>query len=222
MSEEDLLLLDQYRRSFEKPYDRVLHRIRRELQVDPTGRPAKSTTSVRDKLRRESIRLSQMQDIAGCRIVVADRQEQERVASALREHFPDSIVFDRRESPSHGYRAVHIVVTELQQPVEIQLRTRLEHNWAELSELLSDAIDPAIKYGAGPPQLRRQLNRLSQSFFDFETAEHERRKVFEALTHAPKSEWRALLRRSELLGRKMRRVSDRVPKESRSLLKWLR
>ncbi|SRR6266496_656574 len=70
ISEEDLRLLDSYRRSFTDAYDEVVGKIRDQLGLEPTGRPAKSTTSIIDKLQRETIRLSQMQDIAGCRIVV--------------------------------------------------------------------------------------------------------------------------------------------------------
>jgi len=70
LTQADLELLDQYRRTFGHAYDDVVRAIRRELGVEPSGRPAKSTGSVIDKLRRESIRLTQMQDIAGCRIVV--------------------------------------------------------------------------------------------------------------------------------------------------------
>jgi putative GTP pyrophosphokinase len=69
ITEDDLRLLDQYRRSFTEAYEFVVGAIRKELSLEPTGRPAKSTTSIADKLRRESIRLTQIQDIAGCRLI---------------------------------------------------------------------------------------------------------------------------------------------------------
>jgi hypothetical protein len=65
ISEADLRLLDQYRRSFTEAYEVVVGTIRKKLALEPTGRPAKSTTSISEKLRRESIRLTQIQDIAG-------------------------------------------------------------------------------------------------------------------------------------------------------------
>src|SRR5436190_19232307 len=77
ITEEDLRLLDQYRRSFADAYETVVGMIRDTLELEPTGRPAKSTTSIADKLKRESIRLTQIQDIAGCRIIVADIAEQD-------------------------------------------------------------------------------------------------------------------------------------------------
>src|SRR5881227_1661642 len=110
ITEEDLRLLDQYRRSFTESYETVVGMIRDKLRLEPTGRPAKSTTSIADKLKRESIRLTQIQDIAGCRIIVADIAEQESVVHSLTDLFPQAAVIDRREKPSHGYRAVHVVV----------------------------------------------------------------------------------------------------------------
>jgi ppGpp synthetase/RelA/SpoT-type nucleotidyltranferase len=41
--------------------------------------------------------------------------------------------------------------------VEIQVRTHLQHLWAELSEKASDVMDPAIKYGGGPETWRKIL-----------------------------------------------------------------
>ena len=72
LTESDLIILDEYRRSFGEAYESVVRTIRQSLGLEPTGRPAKSTGSISEKLRRESIRLSQIQDIAGCRIVVHD------------------------------------------------------------------------------------------------------------------------------------------------------
>lgn len=70
VSETDLKLLDSYRKSFGSAYGNAIKIIQEKLKLQPTGRPAKSTISIVDKLRRETSRLSQVQDIAGCRIVV--------------------------------------------------------------------------------------------------------------------------------------------------------
>ena len=86
-SEADLRTLDKYRRSFGDAYETVVRGIREKLELRPTGRPEKSTASIIDKLRRESIRLSQIQDIAGCRIVVTDTDKQDRVVGSLRPFF---------------------------------------------------------------------------------------------------------------------------------------
>lgn len=161
-TEDDLRSLDQFRRSFVSAYEGVVRGIRDELGLKPTGRPAKSTTSIIEKLRRETIRLTQIQDIAGCRVVIADVATQERVVQQLMQRFPLHALIDRRERPSHGYRAVHVVVTEEGKPIEIQVRTELQHRWAEVSEKLSDVVDPSIKYGGGEGRIPSLLSEISE------------------------------------------------------------
>jgi len=148
-TETDLRLLDEYRLSFSEAYRFVLISLGQHLNLELTGRPAKSTPSIIDKLRRESIRLTQIQDIAGCRIVVSDIQAQDNTSLAMKNFFKDVALVDRRIKPSHGYRAVHLVVNHQAKLVEIQIRTALQHLWAELSEKLSDQVDPRLKYGGG-------------------------------------------------------------------------
>jgi len=87
-TESDLRLLDDYRRSFGEAYEAVIRKIRQAGEF-PTGRLAKSTLSIAEKLRRESIRLSQMQDIAGCRVVVANVMQQDSFVESLRTVFPE-------------------------------------------------------------------------------------------------------------------------------------
>lgn len=101
--------------------------------------------------------MSQIQDIAGCRLVVPNIVEQERVVEWVSRLFADAVIVDRRQNPSHGYRAVHLIVRHSGKLVEIQVRTLLQHVWAELSEKLSDVIHPAIKYGSGDETMVRLL-----------------------------------------------------------------
>jgi ppGpp synthetase/RelA/SpoT-type nucleotidyltranferase len=173
ITEADLRLLDQYRRSFTPAYEIVVGTIRKDLALEPTGRPAKSTTSISEKLRRESIRLTQIQDIAGCRLTVTDIAEQDRVVQSLDNLFDKTTIVDRRHQPSHGYRAVHVIVSSLDKMIEIQVRTALQHLWAELSEKLSDIIDPAIKYGAGNERARSFLTQTSELVISIESLETE-------------------------------------------------
>lgn len=127
ISDADLRLLDLYRRSFSEAYEIVVGTVRKELGLEPTGRPAKSTTSISDKLRRESIRLTQIQDIAGCRLIVPDIASQELVVQSLESLFGNITIVDRRKRPSHGYRAVHVIVNYRDKMIEIQVRTSLQH-----------------------------------------------------------------------------------------------
>lgn len=163
-------MLDDYRRSFGEAYEAVVRTIRQRGEF-PTGRLAKSTVSIVEKLRRESIRLSQMQDIAGCRVVVVNVVRQEQFVASLKTDFPGASLIDRRDNPSYGYRAVHIIAMISGMPVEIQVRTSLQHLWAELSEKSSDVLDPTIKYGGGPAEWRSYLTSSSKSVAAYEDLE---------------------------------------------------
>jgi putative GTP pyrophosphokinase len=103
-----------------------------------------------------------MQDIAGCRVIVGDVRKQDRAVECLTKSFADTSVVDRRMIPSHGYRAVHVIVRQHGIPVELQVRTELQHGWAQLSEKLSDVVAPSVKYGGGPAPLKAMLLRLSE------------------------------------------------------------
>jgi putative GTP pyrophosphokinase len=163
VSEDDLRLLDQYRQTITEAYEAVVGVLRDELGLEPTGRPAKTTASISDKLRRESVRLSQVQDIAGCRVIVKNIEEQDKVVESLTKLFERTSKDDRRKRSSHGYRAVHVVVNSGGKAVEIQVRTEWQHVWAELSEKLADKVDHAIKYGGGDKAVQGPLMGLSDA-----------------------------------------------------------
>jgi putative GTP pyrophosphokinase len=124
-----------------------------------------------------------VQDIAGCRMVVRGAVEQDNAIDTLIEVFPQAVLHDRRKSPSHGYRAVHLIVRALGLPVEIQIRTRLQHGWAEISERLSDRHGAALKYGGGDPAMRELLLRTSAAVEVIEDRELELDGSTEAWSH---------------------------------------
>jgi putative GTP pyrophosphokinase len=208
-NEKDIRLLNDYRRFFSDAYDFVITSIQQNLQLAPTGRPAKTIPSIVEKLRRESIRLSQIQDIAGCRIVVADIAKQDSAVKSLCSLFPNTNVMDRRLNPSHGYRAVHVITRIAEKLVEIQVRTELQHLWAEVSERCSDVYNPGLKYGIGDPNLLRLLTAASESVVKMETVEASHSQIESAIAslnltestdpELPKKLNEAKLRLSEIL-----------------------
>src|SRR5437764_5641279 len=126
--EADHQLLDAYRYSFTGAYEDVFTTLRSRLGLEPTGRKPKTIGSIIGKLKRQpTTRLSQMQDIAGCRVVIAGIETQDAVVGQIVEVFASSKVDDRRQRPSFGYRAVHVIVQMEGKPVEIQIRTTLQH-----------------------------------------------------------------------------------------------
>lgn len=199
----------------------MIRTLRQQGEV-PTGRLAKSTVSIAEKLRRESIRLSQMQDIAGCRIVVRNVMEQEQLVASLKTDFPGATLIDRRDHPSHGYRAIHIIVEISGKSIEIQVRSSLQHLWAEVSEKSSDVLDPKIKYGGGSDSWRNFLTKSSQLVANYEELEKTHAvavakmkveyaaldKVKNAVAKLPDHELQEMRRKLEDLTRKILRVEQ--------------
>ncbi|MGH9963106.1 MAG: hypothetical protein ACREBC_39315, partial [Pyrinomonadaceae bacterium] len=66
---------------------------------------------------------------------------------------------------------VHIIVKTGGRHIEIQVRSKLQHLWAEYSEKLSDVVDPKVKYGGGPEALSRMLAEMSGMIAEFEGIE---------------------------------------------------
>ena len=161
VAEADLTLLDDYRRQFATASAEVERVLREDFLQSPAAREAKSTFAIRAKLNRESTRLLTMQDIAGCRVVVPDRAAQRSLVERLAQRYPQHKLIDRVTNPSHGYRAMHLVVSEDAHWVEVQVRTELEHLWAQLCELVSDRVGLEFKYGVGRADLREWINGLS-------------------------------------------------------------
>ncbi len=212
VGDEELQQLDEFRRSFAGAYEEVIAVVRRATKLEPTGRPAKSTTSIVEKLHRETMRLSQMQDIAGCRLVVHDIVKQNQVVEQLKETLLSATVMDRREQPSHGYRAVHIIATAQGKPVEIQVRTELQHLWAQLSEKTSDVFDPGIKYGGGDPDVFGAISKISERIETLETLELSIGRLERRSKRSPglRRRWRRLAENFDRDKKRFRQGLERV------------
>lgn len=156
LTDDDYSLLAQVAEDYQAVLDKVEEKLQ-GLGYQATTR-VKTTGTLVDKLRRSPhLRLKAVHDVAGARIVIdGGRWEQDQVVNNIVQRFekcpkPPECV-DRRKSPSHGYRACHIVVYEDGVPVEIQVRTKLQDKWAQITEKLGDAWGRGIRYGLGPDQ----------------------------------------------------------------------
>lgn len=153
----DLELLQQLRLEYDAPLQLVERTLRDAVGLHATSR-LKTVQTIIDKLVRERTRLSSMEDIAGMRIVeemtLAEQDERvARIAAAL----VSSKVRDRRARPSHGYRAVHVIVFLGDFPVEIQVRTQLQDLWAQSMEALAVQWGRQIQYGEPPDRADERL-----------------------------------------------------------------
>lgn len=154
----DLDLLDRWLLVHDTVRSRVQARVRAAADA-PVRARVKTRDTLLAKLDREpGVDLANVQDLAGVRVVVpGGRAEQDTAVASVRRALPgepQSKVYDRRDPgrDSSGYRAVHMVARLDGLQVEVQVRTRLQHRWAELSEKIADRWGRQLRYGADPDQ----------------------------------------------------------------------
>lgn len=109
------------------------------------------------KLIRARTRLSTMEDIAGCRAVLPDLNTVYKVRNRICDWATTLDVVsedDYNLSPRPGgYRALHLHATRDGVPVEVQLRTQRQHQWADSVETWDGATGHDIKHESGPVEI---------------------------------------------------------------------
>lgn len=138
-----------------------------------TAARLKRMASIRRKLRRP-ITLYQMQDIAGCRVILRSMKEVNRLVGIYhgggsRHAIQSEDDYILTPKPD-GYRSHHIILkfcgtdeAEIynRQTVELQIRTRLQHAWATAVEAVGLIRHENIKGGGGDADWRRFFELMS-------------------------------------------------------------
>lgn len=106
-------------------------------------------------LRYPKMRLAQMEDIGGCRAIVAGDTAMKRVRARIRNNWEvvREYPYDVEAKTKTGYRSRHIVVRRNNRLIEIQLRTPRQHDWAEAVEDAAARTGHNLKDGDGPLEL---------------------------------------------------------------------
>jgi ppGpp synthetase/RelA/SpoT-type nucleotidyltranferase len=169
--EDAVRTVDQYRRGFADTLLRIrmgLSSFTRTLDIEDvaiTQRTKRFHRIVTKLIRFPTTRLSQMQDIGGVRIVVEGLDVAERMSDHVGTTWNDEVVRhdDYISTPqSSGYRAHHIVVLRQRRPIEIQIRTARQHEWAVGVESASLGLGIELKWGDGPRAVRARFRSLAE------------------------------------------------------------
>ncbi|WP_248703763.1 hypothetical protein [Curtobacterium sp. MWU13-2055] len=123
---------------------------------------SKTIDTLRQKLQRyPTHHIGTVQDIAGVRFEAEmTLDEQDAVVDILLDHFgqDDDVVHDMRADPHSGYRAVHLWLRfEGVGRAEVQVRTHLQGQWANLFERAADVIGRGIRYDEMPAEAQARL-----------------------------------------------------------------
>ncbi len=153
-------------RDYQSQLDALRHSLEAELHLlAPDAEIASRTKrfeTVAAKLRRRpDLSLSQVTDLAGCRIIVSGRLEQEVIVGGLQQAYDVQQTDDKSTSPKFGYRAVHLDIRYRGQLMEIQVQTRNQFRWQQVSERAA-GYDISIKYSGGRPEVIQALLELSE------------------------------------------------------------
>lgn len=181
LPEEDLRVFANWRSSHAFPLNTLqvyLRQRARSACPDPVvSQRLKRTPSAIEKLRRfPRMKLSQMQDIGGCRAVVDTVDQVRCLQQAYRKsrirHCPvngkDYIAIPKES----GYRGIHLVYRYRSDRkrsfdgllIEIQLRTRLQHAWATAVETAGAFLGQALKSSEGEQDWLRFFALASSAF----------------------------------------------------------
>ena len=162
-----------------------------------TGRAKTRKTLVEKLQRTPNVQLPYVHDVAGVRVVgnftLLEQAQAVRVLEGQLQRWlkmtrsPE--VVDRLAAPSFGYRALHLVVWPEGRPVEIQIRTDLQHAWAEVMEVIGDRWGREPRYGLpvvyGDDQERDRRQSVVDSFISIarHIAEFEEVAASSGLAH---------------------------------------
>lgn len=208
-SEEDLdksipftNVFDEYRKNHLVPLSKTTIEVQQWLAQ--YGKPyfiaqrLKRKPQILRKLKRFSVRLSQLQDIGGARIIVDQNSDVDEVANYLINTFESNKNFkvikktdyrgDGREDS--GYRAYHIILERDKYQMELQIRSKIQHYWAETIERTSIVYGHFIKELEGNQTVIQYFKTLSDLFYEIESGRTPdaalRTKVEELRNHSEK------------------------------------
>jgi putative GTP pyrophosphokinase len=171
---EDLEILQTLRTSYKTPLSEIFDILQKSIsRINKSAiitYRIKRIDSIISKLNRlPDTQLPRIEDIAGCRCILRNNDEVYRLKELLeKELFIKSDRNDYIANPKpDGYKSLHLIVQtkdKLSRPIELQLRSEKDHNWATLVEITDQVYNTKIKELGNEPDLGRMLFMLSNGF----------------------------------------------------------
>lgn len=174
-------IFDKYRARHLEPLSQLTIDLQRWLHEYGNGyyiaQRLKRKPQIVRKLKRLSVRLTQLQDIGGCRIIVNSNKDVNNLIKFIegkisaQENLKKIKITDYREKGRDitGYRSVHMMIEVDGNLLELQIRSRIQHYWAESIERTSVIYGRHLKEQDGDPEVISYFKELSDVFYEIES-----------------------------------------------------
>jgi putative GTP pyrophosphokinase len=142
------------------------------------GQRLKRVNSILHKLERlPETKLSRLQDIGGCRVILSDYDKLRALSAGLKKsklilpNSKDYITYPKAD----GYRGIHLIYKcNSKKPefnglkIELQLRTKLQHAWATAVEIIDSFEGEKLKIGQGSKDWQEFFYLVADEFASLE------------------------------------------------------
>lgn len=156
------LILQDWLSAYDKSYY-IAQRLKRKPQI-------------LRKLRRLSVRLTQLQDIGGCRIIVESNSDVNELITFIERRLKSQPGYELVRSTDYrelgrditGYRAYHLILQIDGYFLELQLRSKIQHYWSESIERTSVIYGYHLKEQEGDQVVINYFKAFSDSLHTLE------------------------------------------------------
>jgi ppGpp synthetase/RelA/SpoT-type nucleotidyltranferase len=174
------LIFDDFRRDHLTPLTKLTLELQNWLQSHGVdyyiAQRLKRKPQILRKLKRFSVRLTQLQDIGGCRIIVDGNSDVDDMRRYITDKFEQSTFAkvirqtDYREKgrDDTGYRALHIILEVSGCMLELQIRSKIQHYWSESIERTSVIYGCRLKEKEGDHLVIDYFKEFSNILFHVE------------------------------------------------------
>jgi ppGpp synthetase/RelA/SpoT-type nucleotidyltranferase len=173
-------VFEDYRRYHLEPLTKLTLEIQQWLQTYDKkyyiAQRLKRRPQILRKLRRLSVRLTQLQDIGGCRIILEKNSDVDDTIGFIRDKIINSKLAkisretDYRElgRDDTGYRAFHMILDVEGFKIELQIRSRIQHYWSESIERTSVIYGFRLKEKEGDQSVIDYFKQFSHALHEIE------------------------------------------------------
>ena len=174
-------IFDNYRKAHLKPLSETTLEIQRMLSNFGANyyiaQRLKRKPQIIRKLNRLSVRLTQLQDIGGCRIIVQKNHDVDQIFSFLSNESKKNSGFKIEKITDYrvkgrddtGYRSLHVIINRDGLNMELQIRSRIQHYWSESIERTSVIYGYHLKEKEGAHEVIDYFKHLSDVFYEIES-----------------------------------------------------